>query len=128
MDLSTTPEQYTPGIDNSGMYVDRKPYMQNGLRCACTGHMHTYKTRASFSTHTKSQRHKSWLAELNANRMNYYSQLQNAERNVRDQRRHIAEQGNKIARLETDVAAYRVALAAQRERCVPTTNDLITFD
>ena len=126
--LTTTPEQYAPAISETGLYIDSNPYMKNGLRCACTGNSHVYPNRASFATHKKTQRHRNWLARINADRKNYYVQLQEAERTVRIQRIQLAEQSNEVARLQTDITAYRLALEPGRTRPVPTTHDLITFD
>jgi hypothetical protein len=73
MDLSTTPDTYTPSVDDAGNYVDNVPPMKNGLYCPCGSRKdHIYDTAAKFNSHIKAKIHQKWLAVLNANKANYY--------------------------------------------------------
>lgn len=73
MDLSTTPDTYTPSVDDAGNYVDMVPSMKNGLYCPCGSRKdHLYDTTAKFTSHIKTKIHQKWLAVLNANKANYY--------------------------------------------------------
>ena len=121
MELSLTPDQYTPAVNSAGQYVDRVPYIKKGLLCPCNGYSFEYKNRAKFMNHTTTRKHKEWLVLLNANKANHYAALERAERCLSEQRLLIARLTNKITRLDLQVAALSV-------KQVPTTNDLITFD
>ena len=105
MELSLTSEQYTPAVNEEGHYVDRIPYIKKGLLCACNGYTFTYKNRAKFTSHTKTQKHKEWLVSLNANKAYHYADLERTGQLVAEQRLIIVRQSNRITQLELQVAA-----------------------
>lgn len=35
MNIQTTPDIYTPSIDDQGNYIDHIPVIRNGIRCSC---------------------------------------------------------------------------------------------
>jgi len=73
MNIQTTPDIYTPSIDDQGNYIDHIPVIRNGIRCSCGATQNKiYDNSTKFSSHTKTQRHKKWLSILNQNKSNYY--------------------------------------------------------
>jgi len=78
MDLVVESDIYEPTINEIGNYVDYLPpssKFQNGLRCPCGSRTeHIFENRQCFATHSKTKKHQKWLTDLNANKMNYYTE------------------------------------------------------
>ena len=78
MDLAIEPDIYEPSIDDKGNYSDYLPpssKFKHGLRCACGSRKeHVFDTRVSFSGHIKTKTHTKWLSDLNANKLNYFTE------------------------------------------------------
>ena len=78
MDLAIEPDIYEPSIDDKGNYSDYLPpssKFKHGLRCPCGSRKeHVFDTRVSFSGHIKTKTHTKWLSDLNANKMNYFTE------------------------------------------------------
>ena len=78
MDLAIEPDIYEPSIDDKGNYSDYLPpssKFKHGLRCPCGSRKeHVFDTRISFSGHIKTKTHTKWLTDLNANKMNYFTE------------------------------------------------------
>jgi hypothetical protein len=78
MDLVSEPDIYEPTINESGNYVDYLPpssKFKNGLRCPCGSRKeHIFDSRQCFSTHSKTKKHQKWIENLNANKLNYFSE------------------------------------------------------
>lgn len=95
MDLALEPDIYSPNIDDKGNYVDKIPSFANiktGLRCPCgTRKDKTYDCAAYFTTHIKTKTHQKWLADLNTNKMNYYTECIQLKELVNNQRQMIAK-------------------------------------
>lgn len=73
MDITTTPDMYTPSVDNNGNYVDHIPVIKHGLFCPCGSRKDKiYENASKFSSHIKTKIHKKWLIILNDNKANYY--------------------------------------------------------
>jgi hypothetical protein len=76
MDISTTPDMYTPSVDNNGNYVDNIPIIKHGLFCPCGSRKDKiYENASKFSSHIKTKIHQKWLVNLNDNKANYYVEL-----------------------------------------------------
>jgi hypothetical protein len=73
MDITTTPDMYTPSVDNNGNYVDHIPVIKHGLFCPCGSRKDKiYENASKFSSHIKTKIHQKWLVILNDNKANYY--------------------------------------------------------
>ena len=76
MDITITPDTYTPSVDNNGNYIDNIPIIKNSLFCPCGSRKDkTYENTTKFATHIKSKSHEKWLIILNQNKANYYVEM-----------------------------------------------------
>jgi hypothetical protein len=95
MELALEPDIYSPNIDNNGNYVDKIPSftnIKNGIRCPCgTRKDKTYDCSAYFTTHIKTKTHQKWLADLNMNRANFYTENIQLKDIIINQRQIIAK-------------------------------------
>ena len=95
MDLQVESDIYEPNINNEGDYSDYLPTsskFKNGLRCPCgTRKEHIFDTRVSFSGHIKTKTHQKWIADLNANKMNYFTENIKLNETISNQKFIIAK-------------------------------------
>jgi len=95
MDLQLESDIYEPNIDSEGNYSDYLPTsskFKNGLRCPCgTRKEHVFDSRASFSGHVKTKTHQKWLADLNTNKMNYFTENLKLTETITNQKFIIAK-------------------------------------
>lgn len=100
MDLSLDSDIYEPSVGNDGNYSDYLPpssKFTHGLRCPCGARRdHVFDTRPSFNSHIKSKTHQKWLADLNANKMNYYTECEKLKEVVNSQKMIIAKMENDL--------------------------------
>lgn len=79
MNIATTPDLYTPSVDENGKYIDSKlVIIRNGIKCPCslTNNNHkVYENKKRFTNHTKTKRHQQWLESLNHNK--FYNKIEN---------------------------------------------------
>jgi hypothetical protein len=133
MDLIVDSDIYTPCVDNNGNYIDKVPSfnnIKNGLRCPCgTRKDKTYDCSSYFSTHIKSQTHKRWLLDINANKKNFYTENVVLKETIHNQKLIIA-------RLQKEIIIKSNAIDCLTEQWVLKNNlhvadvveDLIIFD
>jgi hypothetical protein len=77
MDITITPDTYTPSVDNDGNYIDKIPIIKKGLFCPCGSRKEkNYENATKFASHIKSKSHQNWLLNLNQNK----SQSQNQKK------------------------------------------------
>ena len=78
MELVEDPDIYSPVMDDNGNYIDKNPsstIMKKGIRCPCGARKDkVYDCTAYFANHLKTVTHKKWLLDMNANRLNYYTE------------------------------------------------------
>lgn len=92
MDITLTPDTYTPSVNDSGNYIDNVPVIKNGLYCLCGSRKDkVYETTSKFSTHTKSKAHQKWLLTLNQNKANYYVEMLNHKEIMEAQKKMIIQ-------------------------------------
>ena len=98
MELSTTPDYYSPSIDEKGNYIDSKTkIVKNGIYCPCNSRKDKiYETEIKFNTHKKTKCHQNWLKELNNNKMNYYVELNKLKEIYENQKKIIQKLENSI--------------------------------
>lgn len=99
MDITTTPDIYSPGIDDAGNYIDHIPIIHNGLLCLCgTRKDKRYETINKFAAHIKSKTRQKWLQSLNNNKANYYVETLKNEELIENQRIIIKQLENILSK------------------------------
>ena len=100
MEVTLTPDTYTPNIDNNN-YVDTLtfPFPQGGLKCGC-GSNTVFSCLTKFKAHTHTKKHKKWLEDLTKNNGNYYVELKKSEKTVKEQQKIIADMDKRVIELE----------------------------
>ena len=92
MEVTTTPDTYTPSVDDAGNYVDNVPPIRHGLFCPCGSRKDkAYETTAKFASHVKTKVHQKWLASLNQNKANYYIETLKLKELVENQQKIITQ-------------------------------------
>lgn len=95
MDLVAEPDLYSPSLDEKGNYVDRIPSfnnLKNGLRCPCGARKDkTYDCTSYFSNHIKSKTHIKWLADMNINKANFFTENVQLKETISNQKLVIAK-------------------------------------
>jgi hypothetical protein len=125
MELVVEPDVYSPSVDEHGNYVDNV-LCKKGLICPCGSRKDkVYETQSVFSAHTKTKTHQRWLADLNANRANFYVENEKLKELIQNQRLIIA-------RLEKDINNKNATIDYLTQQVVrggcPTVNNLLEFD
>lgn len=99
MDLSVTPDTYTPSVDRNGEYIDNKPQIKYGIYCLCGSRKDKiYENQASFAIHIQTKTHQKWLTSLNQNKANYYVEMVRHKELVENQRKIIAQLENQLSK------------------------------
>lgn len=92
MDITLTPDIYTPSVDENGNYIDIIPIIKNGLFCPCGSRKDkTYENSSKFSAHIKTKIHQKWLLVLNQNKANYYIEMIKNKEIIENQQKIIAQ-------------------------------------
>jgi len=98
MDISLTPDTYTPIVDQAGNYIDSIPVIRHGLYCLCGSRKDkAYENTSKFATHIKTKTHQKWLEQLNQNRANYYVECIKHKDLVKQQQKLIAQLENRVS-------------------------------
>jgi hypothetical protein len=97
MEITITPDTYTPSVDNNGNYIDNIPTIKNGLFCPCGSRKDkTYETTLKFAIHIKSKSHQKWLMILNQNKANYYVEMLRNKELMENQQKIITQLENQL--------------------------------
>jgi len=97
MNISLTPDTYTPAVDNNGNYVDCKPIIHHGIYCPCSNRKDKiYENASKFTAHCKTKMHQRWLINLNNNKANYYVELLECKATLVEQQKIIANLDNQL--------------------------------
>jgi hypothetical protein len=97
MDLSITPDTYTPSVNSNGDYIDNIPHIKHGIYCLCGSRKDkAYENHSSFAIHIKSKTHQKWLTSLNQNKANYYVEMVKHKKLVEDQQKIIVQLDNQL--------------------------------
>ena len=100
MDIALAAEEYVPGINDTGTYVDQLPghrELSAGITCPCRTRRipSSFSAPQSLKAHWKTKAHRRWLSELNAQKMNYYKRCRELEKTVEMQRKMLAQQAQR---------------------------------
>jgi hypothetical protein len=97
MDLSTTPDIYSPVVDNNGNYVDFVVPFKNGLFCPCGSRQNKlYENSSKFHAHIKTKCHQKWLEQLNHNKANFYVENIKNKELIENQKKIIQNLENQL--------------------------------
>lgn len=97
MDITLTPDTYTPSVDDKGNYIDNIPVIKNGVICPCGSRKDkSYEDACKFSQHTKTKTHQKWLLVLNQNKANYYVEMLKNKEMVECQQKIITQLENQL--------------------------------
>jgi hypothetical protein len=92
MDISLTPDTYTPSVNEKGEYIDKIPIIKNGLYCPCGARKEKiYKTNSNFCTHIKTKVHQKWILNLYNNKANYYVECIKMKELVEEQKKILVK-------------------------------------
>ena len=130
MELIVDSDIYEPNIDDNSNYTDYLPpasKFKNGLRCPCGARKdHVFDSRQSFSMHIKTKTHQKWLADLNINKMNFYSECEKLKEVVNYQKIIIAKFEKEInTKLKTIDYLTQQLMSKESDNNVI---DLLSFD
>lgn len=136
MDLILESDIYEPSIGENGNYIDCLPpssKFTNGLKCPCGARKdHVFDNRPSFATHIKSKTHVKWLTELNANKMNYFTECEKLKEVINSQKLIIAHLEKDINVLKKEIYTKSKTIDILTEQLTTTTNNntinLLEFD
>jgi hypothetical protein len=137
MDLAVEPDTYSPINNENGDYIDQLPpssHFKNGLRCTCGSRKeHVFDSRQSFSSHIKTKTHQKWLADINLNRLNYFSENIKLNDTVYSQKLIIAKLQRENENLQREkledtqlITELKKKLELKETYTIPV--DLINFD
>ena len=96
MDISLTPDTYTPSINDEGNYIDRIPLIKNGINCLCGTRKDKVYDSSSFRQHIKTQKHKKWIEHMNQNKANYYVESCKCKELIDNQKKIIVRLENQL--------------------------------
>jgi hypothetical protein len=130
MDLSVESDIYEPNINDDNNYADYIPpssKFNHGLRCPCgTRKDHVFDSRPSFTSHIKTKTHLKWLSDLNANKMNFYTECEKLKELAYSQKLIIGKlEKEVITKLKTiDYLTHQLMSKDTSDN----TTDLLSFD
>ena len=129
MDLALVSDIYEPSVGDDGNYSDYLPSsskFKNGLRCPCGARKdHVFDSRQSFNIHIKTKTHQKWLAELNTNKMNYYTECEKLKDVVNSQKLIIAKMENEL-NIKLKTIDYLSHQLMEKDKIY--VKDLLSFD
>ena len=120
MDITITPDTYTPSVDDNGNYIDNIPIIKNGLFCLCgTRKDKTYENTTKFATHIKSKSHQKQLIILNQNKANYYVEMLKNKELVEAQQKIIVQLENQLHKkvLTIDYLTDQLTNKTRQQEC-----------
>ena len=130
MDITITPDTYTPSVNSEGNYVDNIPIIKNGLYCPCGSRKDkTYENVSKFATHIKSKTHQKWLTNLNQNKANYYVEMLTNKELVENQKKIISQLEKQLYKKTLTIDYLTEQLTTKTIQPEPACNiDLLDFN
>jgi hypothetical protein len=120
MNLTITPDTYTPSVDDNGNYIDNIPIIKNGLFCPCGSRKDkTYENTSKFALHIKSKSHQKWLVVLNQNKANYFVEMMKNKELVENQQKIITQLENQLQKktLTIDYLTDQLTTKTRSQAC-----------
>ena len=120
MDITITPDTYTPSVNSEGNYIDSIPIIKTGLYCPCGSRKDkTYENVSKFATHIKTKTHQKWLANLNQNKANYYVEMLTNKELVENQKKIISQLENQLYKktLTIDYLTEQLTTKTKQQKC-----------
>jgi hypothetical protein len=127
MDITITPDTYTPSVDNDGNYIDKIPTIKNGLFCPCGSRKEkSYENTTKFASHIKSKAHQNWLLSLNQNKANYYVEMLMKKELIENQQKIIVQLENQLHKkiLTIDYLTEQLTTKTNQQACTMDLLDL----
>ena len=127
MDITITPDTYTPSVDNDGNYIDKIPTIKNGLFCPCGSRKEkNYENTTKFACHIKSKAHQNWLMSLNQNKANYYVEMLMKKELIENQQKIIVQLENQLHKkiLTIDYLTEQLTTKTNQQACTMDLLDL----
>ncbi len=121
MDITITPDTYTPSVDDNGNYIDIVPIIKHGLYCPCSKKDKAYDNTSKFASHTKTKIHQKWLLFLNQNKANYYVEMMKNREIIENQQKIIQQ-------LEHSLQRKTLTIDYLTEQLTSKTTQQITVD
>jgi len=130
MEITITPDTYTPSVNNEGNYIDNIPIIKNGLYCPCGSRKDkTYENVTKFSSHIKSKSHQKWLMVLNQNKANYYVEMLTNKELVENQKKIISQLEKQLYKKTLTIDYLTEQLTTKTIQPAPACNiDLLDFN
>jgi hypothetical protein len=128
MEVTITPDTYSPSVDDNGNYIDNTPIIKNGLSCPCGSRKDkTYENATKFSAHIKSKSHQKWLIALNQNKANFYIEMLKNKELVENQQKIITQLENQLHK-KTLTIDYLTEQLTRNARQEVSTIDLLDIN
>ena len=127
MEITTTPDTYTPSVDDNGNYIDNIPIVKVGIFCPCGSRKDkAYESTSKFATHTKSKSHQKWLVALNQNKANYYVEMMKNKELVENQQKIITQLETQLQKknLTIDYLTEQLSIKTNQHLCTTDLLDL----
>lgn len=132
MELVVDSDIYEPCIDDNNNYSDYLPpssKFKNGLRCSCGARKdHVFDNRQSFAGHIKTKTHIKWLTDLNANKINFFSECEKLKETVNNQKQIIAKMELDLFTKSKTIDYLTQQLIIKESSVNNITSDLLSFD
>lgn len=128
MELITTPDIYSPNIDENGNYVDYIPINIQNITCPCSKINKTYNCKKNFSKHILTQRHNTWLINLNRNKSNHYVQYLKYRDLSTSQQKIIKKYENELSKKDVIINYLQNELINKKKENIIENIDLLDIN
>jgi hypothetical protein len=129
MEITTTPDTYSPSVDDTGNYVDNVPIIKHGLFCSCGSRKDkAYENVAKFAAHIKTKSHQKWLVGLNQNKANYYVEMLKHKELVENQQKIITQLEKQLQKKTMTIDYLTEQLTSRTRQQSSCAIDLLDFN
>ena len=117
MEMVLEPEIYTPSVDDNGTYINHLPskeIVRLGVRCPCGSRKNMiFKNTSNLNKHFDCEKHKSWLKNLNLNKLNHYNELIKTKEIIDQQKEQLIKLKQEIQEKNTIIINQAKQLVEQ---------------